>query len=119
MAGRGSTPFRLRGVLLLTIVFALVFAVLGAYGVGTRRSSIDATNHAAAQLLQLQDIRVDIVQADSVASRLYLTGGAEDPGLRQSYVQSIGRASTELVAVALQLDLGSAQAGPCNRPVPA
>lgn len=107
-AGRGSTPFRLRAALLATILFAVVFAVLGAYGVGKRRSSIDATNHAASQLLQLQDIRVAVVQADSLASRLYLTGGAEDPASRQAYVGFIDQASTELAAVALQLDLGSA-----------
>jgi uncharacterized membrane protein len=109
-SGRGSTPFRLRGALIGTIVFALVFAVLGAYGVGKRHSSIDATNHAAGQLLQLQDIRMSVVQADSLASRLYLTGGAEDPAARQKYLGFIGAASTELVDVALQLDLGADQA---------
>jgi hypothetical protein len=109
-SGRGSTPFRLRGALVGTIVFALVFAVLGAYGVGTRRSSIDATNHAAGQLLQLQDIRMSIVQADSLASRLYLTGGAEDPDARRRYLDFIDDASQGLVDVALQLDLGAEQA---------
>ena len=110
MSGRGSTPFRLRAVLLVTILFALVFAILGAYGVGKRRSSIDATRHAADQLLDLQDIRVNLVQADSIASRLYLTGGAEDPSQRQLYVGSIDKAGTKLVGVVLQLDLGGDQA---------
>jgi hypothetical protein len=110
VAGRGSTPFRLRIALLVTIVFAVVFAVLGAYGVGKRRSSIEATRHAATELLQLQDIRVAVVQADSIASRLYLTGGAEDPAQRQSYATAIDTAATELVEVALQLNLGGEQA---------
>jgi hypothetical protein len=107
-AGRGFTPFRLRAALVATILFAVVFAVLGAYGVGKRQSSIDAANHAAGQLLQVQDIRVAVVQADSLASRLYLTGGAEDPQSRREYLGFIDQASTELAAVALQLDLGDA-----------
>jgi len=110
VAGRGSTPFRLRMVLLVTMVVALVFAVLGAYGVGKRRSSIDATRHAASQLLDLQDIRVDLVKADSIASRLYLAGGAEDPLQRKLYVNSIDSVATKLIAVALQLNLGGDQA---------
>lgn len=110
LAGRGSTPFRLRVALLVTIVFALIFAVLGAYGVGKRQSSIDATRHAAAQLLAVQDIRVAVVQADSLASRLYLTGGAEDPAQRAQYVTFIDRATNELVQVGLALDLEGDQA---------
>lgn len=109
-SGRGSTPFRLRGLLIATILFAIVFAVLGAYGVGKRRSAIDAANHAATQLLALQDIRINVVQADSVASRLYLTGGAEDPGERSDYVDFIAQASSGLVEVALQLEPGGSQA---------
>src|SRR4051812_5362826 len=48
---RGSSPFRLRIALLVTVLLALALTVLGTYGVNKRRTSIDAAQHAATQLI--------------------------------------------------------------------
>jgi hypothetical protein len=82
-AGRGFTPFRLRAALVATILFAVVFAVLGAYGVGKRQSSIDAANHAAGQLLQVQ---LDVVEvgaqgAPAVDDEVHVAVPVVDPAL--------------------------------------
>jgi hypothetical protein len=106
---RGSSPFRLRVVLLVTVVAALAFAVFGAYGVNKRKSSIEAARHAASELISLQTIGVFVVQADSVASQSYLVGGQEDPAQRKNYLTDIDTAGTTLVDVGLHLDLGTTQ----------
>jgi hypothetical protein len=108
-ARRGSSPFRLRSLMGVTVVLAVVFALVGAYGVNRRRSEIDAARHSAAQLLTLQNIRVAVVQADSLASQAYLIGGDETLAERTAYLDQIAAASTQLVIVSLQLSLGGAQ----------
>ncbi len=82
-----------------------------------RRSTRRA--HAATQLLAVQDIRVAVVQADSLASRLYLTGGAEDAGAARSSTSSssIGRRRAGAVGAGAR-PRGHAGAGARGRPTP-
>ncbi|MEO5724357.1 MAG: hypothetical protein ABIQ39_16220, partial [Ilumatobacteraceae bacterium] len=109
IADRRSSPLRLRTAVGLTALAAVLFGLLGAYGVNRRISAVDVVRHSADQLLSLQNIRVAVVQADSLASQSYLVGGQEDPAKRAAYLKQIGDASAEIVRVSLQLDLGPAQ----------
>ena len=97
-----STPARLSIVRGVLIVLAIVFAVLGAYGVNHRANAIDDVRRAAGQLLALQDIRVRVVHADAIASSSYLRSGLEDPAQRTAYLDEIGKAGDGLVAVSAQ-----------------
>jgi hypothetical protein len=81
------------------IVLALVFAVVGAFGVNRRANAINEVRTASRQLLALQDIQVRIVHADAIASSSYLRSGQEDPAQRTAYLDEIGKAGDGLVAV--------------------
>jgi hypothetical protein len=81
------------------IVFAVLFALGGAFGVNRRADAINRVRTSAAQLLALQDIRVRVVHADAIASSSYLVGGQEDPAQRTAYLEEIARAGDGLVAV--------------------
>ncbi|HVE19590.1 MAG TPA: hypothetical protein VNB52_10910 [Ilumatobacteraceae bacterium] len=81
------------------IVLALVFAVVGAFGINRRANAINEVRTASRQLLALQDIQVRIVHADAIASSSYLRSGQEDPAQRTAYLDEIGKAGDGLVAV--------------------
>ena len=109
-ATRGSTPFRLRAAMLATVVLLLAFGVAGNYGINRRAAAIADARRAATQLLAVQEIRVAVVEADSIASRSFLVGGQEQPAERQSYLDDLAKATSQVVAVGLQLDLADDQA---------
>lgn len=95
----GSTPARVRLLSAVTAVLALLFAMLGAYGVDRRANAIDAAAASATQLLLAQDIEVRLLRADALASENFLRGGLEDPAVRQAYVEELEAAGEGLVAV--------------------
>ena len=94
-----STPARLSVLRAVLIVLALVFAVVGAFGVNRRTNAINEVRTASRQLLALQDIQVRIVHADAIASSSYLRSGQEDPSQRTAYLDEIAKAGDGLVAV--------------------
>ena len=94
-----STPTRLSVLRAGFIVLALVFAVVGAFGVNRRANAINEVRTASRQLLALQDIQVRIVHADAIASSSYLRSGQEDPAQRTAYLDEIAKAGDGLVAV--------------------
>ena len=94
-----STPARLSLLRAAFIVLALVFAVVGAFGVNRRANAINEVRTASRQLLALQDIQVRIVHADAIASSSYLRSGQEDPAQRTAYLDEIAKAGDGLVAV--------------------
>jgi len=94
-----STPAKLSAFRAVCIVLALVFAVVGAFGINRRANAINDVRTASRQLLALQDIQVRIVHADAIASSSYLRSGQEDPAQRTAYLDEIGKAGDGLVAV--------------------
>jgi hypothetical protein len=94
-----STPAKLSVLRAVFIVLALVFAVVGAFGVNRRANAINEVRTASRQLLALQDIQVRIVHADAIASSSYLRSGQEDPAQRTAYLDEIAKAGDGLVAV--------------------
>jgi hypothetical protein len=94
-----STPAKLSSLRAVFIVLALVFAVVGAFGVNRRANAINDLRTASHQLLALQDIQVRIVHADAIASSSYLRSGQEDPTQRTAYLDEIAKAGDGLVAV--------------------
>lgn len=83
------------------MLLAILLSLGGWYSVQRRSSAIDDAAAAARQLIGVQDVRVAVVQADSLASRAYLAGGQEDPAQRKAYEASSASASDGLVQVAL------------------
>ena len=94
-----STPAKLSALRAGFIVLAVLFAVVGAFGINRRSNAINDVRTASRQLLALQDIQVRIVHADAIASSSYLRSGQEDPAQRTAYLDEIAKAGDGLVAV--------------------
>jgi len=95
-----SSPTKLRAATVVTVVLALVLSLGGWYSVQRRSTAIDDAAAAAQQLIRVQDVRVLVVEADSLASRAYLQGGQEVAAERQAYEDSAANASNGLVDAA-------------------
>ncbi len=103
---RTSTPSQLFAIRAALVVLVLLFGVLGAFGADRRSAALTRAELAAQQLIQVQEVRVGIVRADSIASSSYLVGGQEDPSQRAAYLDAVEQATTRLVEVAAQVGAG-------------
>jgi len=100
-AGLSGTPGRLRAVGIVSVVATLLFALAAGQAF---RSADGALARAAAnsdQLVRIQAIQTNVVQADADATNAFLVGGLEPAGQREEYTAAISSAS-QLVAEAAQ-----------------
>ncbi len=95
--GSGDSPTRLRLAMALTVVAAIALSIGGWYSIDRRDTAIDDAARAAQQLIQVQDVRVQVVQADSIASTTYLVGGQEAAEQRAEYDSRIAAAAAGLL----------------------
>jgi hypothetical protein len=93
-----DSPSRLRLASAGTVVLALGLSLGGWYSIDRRDTAIDDAARAAEQLIQVQDVRVQVVQADSIASTAYLVGGQEVADQRTEYDARIAAAASGLLA---------------------
>ena len=96
-----DSPTKLRLAMAVTVLAALLLSIAGWYSIDRRDTAIDDAARAAEQLIQVQDVRVQVVQADSIASIAYLVGGQEAPDQRAEYDSRIAAAAAGLL-VAVQ-----------------
>ena len=92
----------------ITVVLGLLLSLGGWFAIQRRSTAIDDAAQAAQQLIRVQDVRVLVVQADSLAARAYLSGGQEDPAERAAYDESASGASNGLVQAATDATEGDA-----------
>ncbi len=100
-AAMAGTPGRMRAVGIVSVVAALLFGLAAGQGF---RSADGALGRAAAnsdQLVRIQAIQTNVVQADADATNAFLVGGLEPPAQRADYTEAIASAS-ELIAQAAQ-----------------
>ncbi len=97
---QADSPTRLRAASLVTALVAVVLSVIGFGAVQRRADAIDDAAAAAGQLIRVQEVRVDLVEADALASTAYLVGGLESRDDRVAYDERIAAASAGLVAAA-------------------
>ena len=100
-ASLSGTPGRLRAVGIVSVVATLLFALAAGQAF---RSADGALARAAAnsdQLVRIQAIQTNVVQADADATNAFLVGGLEPAGQREEYTAAIASAS-QLVAEAAQ-----------------
>lgn len=96
-----GTPGRLRAVGIVSVAAALLFGLAAGQAF---RSADGALGRAAAnsdQLVRIQAIQTNVVQADADATNAFLVGGLEPAAQRASYTDAIASASG-LVAQAAQ-----------------
>lgn len=96
-----DSPTKLRLAMAVTVLAALLLSIAGWYSIDRRDTAIDDAARAAEQLIQVQDVRVQVVQADSIASNAYLVGGQEAADQRAEYDSRIAAAAAGLL-VAVQ-----------------
>src|SRR5687768_9626588 len=88
-----SSPAKLRVAMVVTVVLGILLSLGGWFSVQRRSTAIDEAAASAQQLIRVQDVRVLVVEADSLAARAYLQGGQEDPAERLEYDESATGAS--------------------------
>lgn len=95
-----DSPTQLRSATGVTVLLALGLTIVGWSAIGARTGAIDDAAEAAAQLIRVQDVRVLVVQADSLASNAYLADGQEPAEQRTAYDDRIDQAAAGLVTAA-------------------
>jgi hypothetical protein len=81
------------------VLFALALSIGGWYSIDRRETAINDAAGSAAQLIRIQDVRVLMTQADSIASNAYLQAGQESRDQREQYDDRIATATARLVEV--------------------
>lgn len=97
---RADSPTRLRAASIGTAILAVLLAIGGFSSVRQRDSAIADAAAAAGQLIRVQEVRVDVVEADALASTAYLVGGLESRDDRVAYDERIAAAAAGLVDAA-------------------
>jgi hypothetical protein len=100
-AGMAGTPGRLRAVGIISVVATLLFGLAAGQAF---RSADGALGRAAAnsdQLVRIQAIQTNVVQADADATNAFLVGGLEPAAQRADYTEAVASAS-RLIAEAAQ-----------------
>jgi len=100
-AAMAGTPGRLRAVGIVSVVVTLLFGLAAGQAF---RSADGALGRAAAnsdQLVRIQAIQTNVVQADADATNAFLVGGLEPATQRADYTEAVASASG-LIAQAAQ-----------------
>ena len=102
-----DTPGRLRAAALAGVIVCLVFAALGGNAFRARGAALDQATQAAAQLVRVQQVAIDVASADALVTNAFLLGAGEPAGTVQGYQAAIDRASKG-IAEAAQAEPGDA-----------
>ncbi|HET6295275.1 MAG TPA: hypothetical protein VFG33_17955 [Kribbella sp.] len=94
-----GTPGRMRALLILTAVMAVLFGLAAAQGFQQSDGALQRAEANTAQLVRVQAIHTSLVSANADATNAFLVGGLEPPAQRQHFVDSMTTAS-KLVAEA-------------------
>ncbi|MEO3938095.1 hypothetical protein V3N99_15250 [Dermatophilaceae bacterium Soc4.6] len=114
VSGLQGTPGRLRVVAAVT---ALVVAAFGLVAASTLRSSSGALERAdlnLTQLVRVQSIQSDLLQADASATNAFLVAGLEPPTQRAAYDDAIARVTTTIATAASAQPADAAALGALN-----
>lgn len=104
--GLASTPNALRLLLALAVVASLAAAVAGWRTAELQADALAGARQQAQRVLGLQDVRNDLVAADSTATTTFLVGGLEEPQQRARYDELVASAASSIASLA---EAGSAQ----------
>lgn len=102
-----GTPGRLRLAGIVSVVACLAFAGLAGWALQQRASSLAQARVHADQLVRIQRIASDLVEADSQFTNGYLTFGQDSPAQLEAYDQAVAEAS-RLIAEASGAEPGDA-----------
>ena len=96
-----ETPGRMRALAALGVVVAVTFGLAGGQAFRSADGALDRAGANTDQLVRIQAIQTNLVQADADATNAFLVGGLEPPAQRADYLRAVGSA-TRLIAEAAQ-----------------
>lgn len=88
-----STPAQLRILLVLTVVASILVGVFGMQAGLLQSNAAGEARRQASQLVSVQEVRNQLVNADAIASNAFLKGGLEPTEQRAQYDEAITKAS--------------------------
>jgi hypothetical protein len=95
-----GTPGTMRLLGVGAVVVLVAFGVLGAFTLDQRDDAIADAQAEAAQLVRLQTVRTNLVEADALATNAFLLAGLEPSAQRDRYESSLATATATLADVA-------------------
>lgn len=98
-AGR-SIPARLARLRLLASLAVVLFTALTALQLVLGVNAARQAAADAAQVTRIQDIKVDLLRADALATNAFLVGGLEPSEQRAAYDEAVAAATTSIAAAA-------------------
>lgn len=96
-----GTPGRLRELGALTVIVSLIFGLAAGQAFRSADGALDRAAANSDQVVRIQAIQTNVVQADAVATNAFLVGGLEPAAAREAYTTAIATASA-LIAEAAQ-----------------
>ena len=88
-----GTPGRMRALLILAAVVAVLFGAAAAQGFRQSEGALQRAEENTAQLVRIQAIHTNLVSANANATNAFLVGGLEPPAQRQQFVDSMSTAA--------------------------
>lgn len=95
-----GSPGHLRLIAIGAVACMIVSALLGAWALQIRSSALDRAASTSEHLLLLQEVQIELVQADADATNAFLAGGLEPQGQREDYIDALAQASEGLATAA-------------------
>lgn len=114
VAGR-EIPRQLARIRLAVVALALVFAALTTTQLVLSHGALVAAEEDTEQLVRVQDIKVNLLRADAVATNAFLVGGLEPPEQRAVYDESIAAATRGIAEAATAQPLDAAVLAELNQ----
>ncbi|TPG14138.1 hypothetical protein EAH86_17035 [Pedococcus bigeumensis] len=96
-----ETPGRMRWLAAVGVAVALAFGLAGGQAFRSASGALERAGANTDQLVRIQAIQTNLVQADADATNAFLVGGLEPPAQRADYLRAVASA-TQLIAEAAQ-----------------
>ena len=100
-AAMAGTPGRLRALAIVSVAATLLFGLAAGQAFRSADGALERAAANADQLVRIQAIQTNVVQADADATNAFLVGGLEPAAQRAHYTEAIATASG-LIAQAAQ-----------------
>lgn len=94
-----ATPTRLRVATAVSVLAALLAAVLGWQAGERQAAAVGAVSTSSARLVAVQEVRNSLVAADAIATNAFLVGGLEPAAARERYTTLIDQAAKGLATL--------------------
>ena len=98
-ARRWDTPTRLRIATAVSVLAALLAAVLGWQAGERQAAAVGAVSTSSARLVAVQEVHSSLVGADAIATNAFLVGGLEPPVDRERYTALVDQAAKGLATL--------------------